>query len=32
MDVDAAVVSGAFSEYGWIPQVRFPEAACDKHG
>ena len=22
MEVDAAVVSGAFSQYGWIPQVR----------
>jgi hypothetical protein len=27
MNVNAAVVSGAFSQYGWIPQVRRSEAA-----
>ena len=27
MDVSAAVEGGAFSQYGWIPQVRGPEAA-----
>lgn len=28
LSVDAAVVSGAFSQYGWIPQVRRLEIIC----
>lgn len=35
LDVDAAVVTGAFSQYGWPPQVRQPEhicGLCDEQG
>ena len=30
LQVDAAVINGAFSEYGWIPQVRWLEIACPR--
>lgn len=28
LEVEAAVVNGAFSEYGWVPQVRLWETTC----
>ena len=28
LSVDAAVIDGAFSQYGWVPQVRQLEIIC----
>jgi len=28
LSVDAAVINGAFSQYGWVPQVRQLEMTC----